>query len=248
MIRRFNYTDRKRITHDRVEIRIKEPEGGGPVSFAGELSLNGLGLSLDAPVIIEAYRGRAADRFRWGSVGAPSPPHDCRLLNVPDNPLFRVKVSHPDGSGKLLAMADHIRPRVEGQRGSLIALKVARDLGKEVWRVDFGDGDDEPILHVNGAIQGIQQDVLRGRAFRALVMPEVLRAVLVNVLIVQEIDMGEDEGQWGPLLDFARSLHRPLDTDGDGPARMKWIDEVVRAFTQKSFKASDLYATVLGGR
>ena len=252
MIRRFNYTDRKRITHDLVEIRIKEPEADGPASFTANLRLNDLELPPTAPVTIEAYRGRAAARFRWGSVGEPNPPPDRRLLNLPDAPLFRVKVSDPDGSGKLLAMANHIRPRPEERKSSLIALTVDQNLGKEVWRVHFGDGDNEPTLYVNGAIQGIQHAVLHDGAFRALVMPEVLRVVLVNALIVQDIDMEDDGAQWGPLLGFARSLHNELPTaseeDLERPARMKWIDEVISAFTKKLFQASDLYASVLGGR
>ena len=250
MIRRFNFTKRKRIEQERVGIEMIEPTDGGPPSFHAGLDFDGLELPANAPVTIEVYRGRTALRFPWGTVGRLTPPLDRRLVNMPDNPSFRVKVVAPDGSGVLLGMANHIRPQREERHGSLVWLD-ASDLGKEVWRLEFGDGN--PTLLVNRDIAGIEAAVQSDAAFRGLVMPEVLRAVIVWALMVGDADPEDDDGEWGELMRFVRSFYdAPLlsaASDGDNrAARMAWADAAVAAFTQKRFRASDDYTAALGRR
>lgn len=251
MIRRFNFTERKRIDQERVEIEVIEAADGGPASFNAEINFDGMELPADAPVTIEAYRGRMAMRFPWGAAGALTPPLDRRLVTIPDNPSFRVTVVAPDESGMLLAMANRIRPRREEHHGSLIWLQPSDELDKEVWRLDFGDGGDRPTLLINRSMPGIEAAALNDDAFHALVIPEVLRAVLVRALIADGADLEDEGGDWSEFLAFARSLHdAPLRSgdDDDRDARMTWIDEAVEAFTRKHFHASDIYAEALGQR
>lgn len=250
MIRRFNFTERKRIDQQRVAVRIEERDDGAPPAFTAELNLDGLELPSDASVIIEAYSGRAALRFAWGEVGALAPPLDRRLVDMPVNPSFRVKVVTPDGSGVLLAMANRVRPHREQHHGSLVWLK-GEDLGKEVWRLQFA-GTGAPTLLVNENIHGIGEAVLHDNAFRGLVMPEVLRAMLTRALVVDNYAPDDEGGDWNELMQFVRGFHaEPLGPDGDGDereARMDWIDAAVAAFTRRHFHASDFYAAALGQR
>ena len=247
MIRRFNFTERKRIEQERVQIEILESGDDRPPEFLATLNLDGMNLPPDAPITIEAYRGRAARRFRWGTVGTPASPLDRLLANIPDNPSFRVKVVASDGSGVLLAMANRIRPRREERQGALIWLEESNLLGKEVWRLDFGDGN--PKLQVNKNISGIETAVLHDDAFRALVMPEVLRATLWHALIIQGEDL-EDAGEWSELVEFVRSFYDApppgaSSSEDERIALLTWIDGAVAAFTQKHFRASDLYMATL---
>lgn len=256
MIRRFNFTERKRIEQERVEIEVTEAADGEPASFNAELNFDGMGLPADAPVTIEAYRGRMAMRFPWGVAGALTPPLDCRLVTIPDNPSFRVKVVAPDRSGMLLAMANRIRPRRDERHGSLLRLEPSDALGKEVWRLEFGDGN--PTLLINQNVPGLDAAVRNDGAFRGLVLPEAMRAVLVRALVVDDADFEDDGGEaeneggdWSEWLRFARSFHdAPLlsGDDDNRAARMMWIDRAVEAFTQKHFRASDIYAEALGRR
>ena len=251
MIRRFNFTGRRRIEQERAGFEVTEATDGGPSTFNATLNFDGMGLPDDAPVTIEAYRGRMAMRFPWGEVGALAPPPDRRLVSVPDNPSFRVKVVASDGSGLLLAMANRIRPRREERRGALLWLKPSDALGKEVWRLEFGDGN--PTLLLNSNVPGIEAAVQNDGAFRGLVFPEAMRAALVRALIVDDADLEDDEGDWSEWLRFARSfLDEPLlsgeDGDVDRAARMAWIDAAVAAFAQKQFRASDAYEAALGRR
>ena len=252
MIRRFNFTERQRIEKERVVIELIEAPDGGDWSFNATLDFDGKSLPPNAPVAIEAYRGRSAMRFPWGTVGALSPPTNRRLANMPENLLFRVKVLAADGSGTLLAMANRIRPHREEHHGALIWLSKSNNLGKEVWRLDFGSGN--PTLLINGDIAGIGAAVREDRAFRGLVMPEVMRAVLVRALIVEDADPEDDdtEKDWGELMGFVRTFYdEPLPSapdDNDRRERMEWIDEAVKAFTRKQFRASDMYAEALERR
>ena len=230
-----------------------EATDGGPASFNATLDFDGMGLPADAPVTIEAYRGRMAMRFPWGAVGELAPPLDRRLVSVPDNPSFRVKVAASDGSGLLLAMANRIRPRREESRGSLLWLKSSDALGKEVWRLEFGDGN--PTLLINSNVHRIEDAALNDGAFQGLVLPEAMRAVLIHALIVDDADLEDDgmgaeneRGDWSEWLRFAGSFHdEPLpsgdDAAADRAAKITWVDAAVAEFTQKRFRASDAYET-----
>ena len=251
MIRRFNFTGRQRIEQERVAFEVTEATDGGPASFNATLDFDGMGLPADAPVTIEAYRGRMAMRFPWGAVGELAPPLDRRLVSVPDNPSFRVKVAASDGSGLLLAMANRIRPRREERRGSLLWLKSSDALGKEVWRLEFGDGN--PTLLINSNVHRIEDAALNDGAFQGLVLPEAMRAVLIHALIVDDADVEDEGGDWSEWLRFAGSFHdEPLpsgdDAAADRAAKITWVDAAVAAFTQKNFHASDIYAEALGRR
>ena len=244
MIRRFNYTQRKRIQQQRISIELHEMDDGSPLTFSANLELGGMGLPSDALVVIIANRDRVAMRFDWGTVASPMPPQDCRLTEIPSNPIFRVMVLAQDDSGRLLALADRIKPKRGSTDNSLLWLQE-EDLGKEVWRLDFADGN--PTMLVNKNIPGVSAAVREDDAFRALVIPEALRAILTRALIVEEYDIEDDEGSWTEWIGFIRNFYDEefpaTADDGDDAARAEWIEGAVEAFTTQRFHASDQYAT-----
>lgn len=250
MKRRFNFTGRKRIAQEGIAINIEQRDDGAPPSFTAEIDLSGLELPLDARVIVEAYSGRAIIRFPWGTVGAMRPPLDRQLVDMPVNPSFRIKVVAADGSGVLLAMANRVRPHREERSGSLVWVE-GKDLGHEVWRLSFA-GTGAPTLLVNENIAGISDAVRNDKAFRALVMPEVLRAMLVRALLVEGYGLDDDAGDWNELIAFVQSFHAETlparERDDDEEARkdrVRWIDRAVGAFTERRFHAGDMYAGTL---
>ena len=245
MIRRFNYTQRKRIEQQRISIELHEDET--PFTFSAELNLDGMGLPPDALLVIIANRDRVAMRFDWGTVAKPAPPQDCRLTDIASNPSFRVMALAADGSGRLLALADGIKPKRGRVNVSLLWMQE-EDLGKEVWRLDFADGN--PTMLVNKNIPGISAAVREDEAFRALVFPEALRSILTRALIVEDYAIDDDEGSWADWIGFVRDFYgedlpaASPDDDGDDTAIAKWIEDAVNAFTTKRFHASDQYANV----
>ena len=245
MIRRFNYTQRRRIEQRRVNIELRETDDDTPMSFSAELDLSGMDLPPDALVVIIANRDRVAMRFDWGTVANPAPPQDYSLTEIPSNPVFRVMILVPDGSGRLLALADRVKPKRGSAQESLLWLQE-EDLGKEVWRLDFGDGN--PTMLVNRNIPNISSAVREDDSFRSLVIPEALRAILTRALIVEDYDVEDDEGSWSEWIGFVRNFYDEefpsISDDEDTTEKMEWIEGVVGAFTEQRFHASDQYAAI----
>lgn len=263
MIRRFNSTGRKTIASSRATVTLRRLENGrhrtapGAAGAAAEdaqwcfdlnLDLDRFGFPPDARIRVEGWRGNAFQRWDWGTVGAPALPNDSQriLKDVPETCQFRVSVIAADDSGRLLGLADKLRPKLPVE--SLLPL-VPADLGSEVWRLDYGQGDDIVVLKVNSELPDFSQAVRKDLVFRGLVMPQVLRSILERALLVEREDPGEPEGRWTPWFGLARRVlpgHDPptlgLDAQDDQVARAeRWIDQVVAAFSAKKVKALEGY-------
>ena len=263
MIRRFNSTGRISIASSRVAVTLRRREGNGRPAprtetapgtpdaqwlFDLKLDLGGLGFPSGARVRVEAWRGNTFQRWDWGSVAAPAEPDESGrvLRDVPETCQFRVSVIAADDSGLLLGLADKLRPKLPVE--SLLPL-VPADLGSEVWRLDYGDGDDMVVLQVNNGLPDFSQTVRNDLVFRALVMPQVLRSILERALLVDREDPEEPEGRWSPWFGLARSIfpsgeppNVSHDAQDDQLARAdRWIDDVVAAFSAEKVKALDGY-------
>lgn len=115
---------------------------------------------------------------------------------------------------------------------------VPADLGGEVWRLDYGQGDDMVVLKVNDRLPDFSQAVRNDAVFRGLVMPQVLRSILERALLVDREDPGELEGRWSPWFDLARNIFPDREPpvvgsnaqDDQVAQADRWIDEVVAAF------------------
>ncbi len=253
MIREFNYTQRKRIDPRHVNIELT-PLDDATRSFNADLTLDDLQLPADAPLVLEASRNNGAMRFDWGTVGCPQPAGDRQLSEVGYPPTFRVMALSPDGSRRILALGNRIKPKwnrgdTPGVQG-LVYLEEA-DLGREVWRLDPGELEGIPVLRVNREVAGISQAVRNDPAFRSLVFPQVLRTILTHILLLEEADPTDTEGgryEWfGFVSQFYPEQCPPLaGLDADAEKRQaalrEWIDGAVKAFTNTRFNASRLYA------
>ena len=112
MIRKFNYTGRKKILRSHVKIDLLRDNKGERFFNAG-LKIAEMALPANAHVYVEAYHRTAYQRFGFGTVSERKIPEDRRLSNFSDStiPLFRVKVVDRSGThGKILAAIDKIRP------------------------------------------------------------------------------------------------------------------------------------------
>src|SRR6185437_11377540 len=108
-IRRFNYTERRRIS--RSDARISLVSQGDATAFDADLHLSGYDLPASANVIIEAYKSPILMRFDLGTIGSARRPASTLLseFEPPEGVKFRVKVVTDETStGRLLAVADQI--------------------------------------------------------------------------------------------------------------------------------------------
>lgn len=253
MIRHFNSTGRRAIRrpHAVVTLRRLKPDGAPEESdhfFDLKLELSSYGFQSDASVRVEAWRGNAFQRWDWGTVGRLAEPAKAArvLRDVPETCRFRVAVVEAGASGRLLGLADKLVPRRSVE--SILPV-VRKDMGSEVWRLEFGEGADIAELWINSRIPGMSDVVRNDSAFRALVMPQVLRSILERGLLIRRERPDDAEGPWRPWFDLAADIlpgqqPPPLEDDAqeDDIARAdRWIDQVVAAFAQKRVKAFDLY-------
>ena len=247
--RRLNYTQRSRISQQMVTIVLHKPEDDSQTAtFDFEMDLESLELPQDALVRVEAYNGRSAMRFDWGTVSHLTPPTYCHLHSVPFPPRFRVMALAPDGSGRLLALGDKLTPRWEDERSSLLPVEFT-ELGMEVWRLNFDENGGNPVLEVNKDIEDINYAVRHDEAFRSLVLPEVLRSILTRALVVEGENPDDDEegGNWQPWMRFVKDFYHEEypqisdDEDLDKTAIVGWIDRAVTAFTDKRFRAKTFF-------
>ena len=251
MISRINRTGRKRIHRRDVGLRLRTAVRGEAPIFDLDLWLANYGFPANAHVRVEAWRSNASQRWNYGTVGQRKPPPDGerRLTEVPAGAKFRVLVVAVDGSGRLLGHAPNLRP--EMPLDSLLPLEERDDLGEEVWRVDFGEEGENPVLLANSSIPGISETVRRDPAFRALVMPEVFRTILTRMVLVDRASPDDDEDPWADWFGIARAYlpdaERPylgglrnVEPVDDRDAR-DWIDQVVREMARKPLNAANAY-------
>ncbi|NLI29301.1 MAG: hypothetical protein GX423_04390 [Nitrospiraceae bacterium] len=239
MIRKFNYTGRRKIPRSAVSFQLSGV-GAGSFSFEASLSLKGLHLPPEAEVFVEAYRGASLMRFPYGCAGNPTAPDRTVLeqLSPGGIPLFRVKVVL---DGRIIASVDRIVPRLDvaepHDRLCLLPVEFV-ELGDLVWQLDLSDA--RPILQVNAAIEGIREIVRSDTHFFSLVYPEIVRQILRHILIRENYDDDEcDPDDWqSHWIRFVEDLpgvsplpaRTVLTTEQD---KEFWIGNAVLAFCRK---------------
>ena len=252
MIRRLNRTGRIQISRADVTVQLRRTEGTEPPIFDLDLPLDDYGFPSDARIRVEAWRSNAVQRWDFGTVGSLTPPpdEDRRMRDVPRSSQFRVLVVAGDGSGRLLGHLPSIRP-LQPQESLLPVEEVGEDqLGAEVWRIDFGDGGDSPVLLLNSTVTDISEIVRTDTPFRSLVMPAVLRTVLTQAVIDQRADPDDDEqSSWNGWFQLAERLHPDAEapslgfeaSDSEIDEAKNWIESVVRTFAKDRVDAAGKY-------
>jgi hypothetical protein len=241
MIRRLNYTGRRRIARSQVMVRLV-PAADGVWSFDADFTLAEHDFPAESSVFIEAYNATSYMRFGFGMVGRAAVPPDRRLTEITPTPLpkFRLKVvDRSRRHGQLLGVADKLVALLPDEelehKQSLLPVEF-HDLGEQIWRLDLTDW---PVLELNSRIADLGEIARSADWFLGLVYPEVVRRILHTALIeLDQTDPDFDESEWTCLwLRFACSLpgvSRPPDGESeDARVRQReWIEEAVQAFSR----------------
>lgn len=236
MIRRFNFTGRRRITRDRISITLTVKNGRAE-NFKATLDME----DLDGPefenarVLVDACHRIDVKRYDFGAVkNLIHPNTDLDFLkDCGENLRFRVLVVDPS-SRRILASAEKIRPMRVGGRPLLDVYFV--DLGQRAWKLEFV-GDGAPRLLVNKCIP--KHFPTSQPEFITYILPAVLQQILSHIIFVDEIgDIEEDDTDWrNEWLDFAKLYSReevPIldkeDEHFDEDEVESWIEDVVEDF------------------
>jgi len=240
MIKRVNFTGRRRIARHHVRIEV---HNGRPATFNATIDLDGVQFPAGAKVYLELMSAGSSlvKRFDFGAAGAIVPPEDRRLTNLdPDRAFFALKVvDQSKRFGQILGIAENIRPDfADGEKDAAtqgILPIVEAELGQQLWDIDFGEHN--LCLRVNANVPGLVDRARWDPLFYAVVFPAVIRQVLDRAIRTNaEVDEASDK--WPVLwLRFGKQLHPEQVTPPSGQEadedRDDWIEAVVDAFCAK---------------
>lgn len=239
MIRRLNYTGRRKIPRSSVTVRLIRT-AGNLYAFSIDVDLAGCGFPAQLSVFVEAYNATSYMRFDFGAAGEIHSPVDTRLTEITASamPKFRLKiVERAEQCGRLLGVVDKLIPLQPDedvvQKQSLLAVDY-RDLEDQIWRLDLTDW---PVLELNNRIDGIGEIAYSNHEFLGLVYPEVVRRILREIVLEQEItDPNFDDSEWTTLwlryvCNFPGVEAPPEGRSEEARARqIEWIERAVAAF------------------
>ncbi len=255
-IKRVNFTGRRRITRDCVDIAVHD---GQPRTFDATIKLEGLSFLSHyshAAVYLEATCAGSSviKRFEFGEVGKLQLPTNRTLTDLEgENVFFTLKVvDRTEQYGRILGIAEHIRPQkagkqtVAGRRGILPIEPV--ELGQQLWQLEFREHD--VFLLVNKSIPGLVDRVRSDPVFYAAIYPEVVRRILSEA-IAQNVEIEDEADQWPVLwLRFGTQLHaskqEPPRANDPDDIREEWIESVVDAFCE-THALKDKYVVATSG-
>jgi hypothetical protein len=251
MIIRVNFTGRRRIPRDRVEIAVYE---GQPRTFDAAINLDGIPLLPHAAVYLEAMCAGSTviKRFAFGEVGDIKPPKNRALVDLDgENVFFTLKViDRTEQFGRILGIAEQLRPQkagkqtVAGRRGLLPIEPV--ELRQQLWKLEYREHD--VFLLVNKNVPGLIDRFRSDPFFHAAVYPDVVRQIL-TLAIAANVETDEEDNRWPVLwLRFGKKLH-PANADAPKPDdpeedREAWVEEIVDAFCEVH-ALKDKYVTAI---
>lgn len=237
--RRINSTNRKRIGHEAVDIRLLETQPGAPQRATAALDLGALEFPPTASVAIEAYRSSSLMRFDCGTVADLHVPEVMELdeIDAGGTVQFRVKVvDQEEVVGRLLGSASRIRPKSKDDgdgRRSLLPIKYD-DLGPVIWSVG-GDEDEPPALVLNYRATGIETRILDDPLVRGILMPAAFRIVLERLVSLSPPDDDEEDWkqEWLRFCEEELGVQgSPFEEDADG--KVEWLKEAVATFAERA--------------
>jgi hypothetical protein len=252
MIKRVNFTGRRRIPRNRVDIAVYD---GQPRTFDASIDLSGLSLLSQAVVNLEATCAGSTmvERFEFGDVSNVSPPRNRKIAELEgENLFFTLKiVDRSEQFGRIVGIAEHIRPEragkqtVTGRRG-ILPIEPS-DLGQQLWQLEFREHD--VFLLVNKDAPGLIDRVHSDPLFYAAVYPAIVRRVLKEA-IAQNVEPDEQDDRWPVMwLRFGKNLHPekedPPRSDDPEEDVDNWVEQIVDNFCN-SHSLRDKYVSATG--
>jgi len=233
-MRSFNYTGRKRITHESVLLAIYTGSDGVN-TFSAEFDLSGYKFPSESKVVVEAYYQANWMRFNYGTISQQCAPSQINLDEFTDieDIKFRVKVTDST-KDTILGLADKIKPvindRLDFEDDEILPVKCA-DLNGSIWKVEYSDDDGTTLVIDKGL--GDKNILAADLELRALIAPAAMREILIRIFLHEKhYDMDDNEDWRTKWLIFCKNLgfvDFPTDR-ADIEDIYEWIDNVVAKF------------------
>jgi hypothetical protein len=254
MIKRVNFTGRRRVPRDRVQIEVFD---GNPRKFNATIDLNEIQLLPNAVVFLEAMcaGSNVIERITCGKVEELLPVQNRPLNEIDgENVFFTLKIVDCTTKpfGRIIGIAENIRPEragkqtASGRRGILPI--EPRDLGEELWQLEFKE--KHVFLLVNKLVPGLVDRARSDPLFYSIVYPDVVRRILFKAF-QEGVEIDDEEELWSVMwLRFGKGLHPARENPPTGPDREDewedWIEDVADAFCLKHEMKSKYLAAVGG--
>lgn len=233
MPRRFNYTDRKLIEQQDIDIQLVF--AGDHVSFLPKIGFSKHAFPASAHTFIEVFRKAQLVRFDFGPVSSPGLCDGGSLdefggASGAMGLQFQVKVVDTV-TKNILALSKPVRAGNDpgGGADSILPLGRLPQDDPRIWSVDFTDG---PTLYINHALE---VQVTQKEYFIALVYPAVLQQVLEYAFLYHRDEEFEWCDKWKQYVcDIRHAPPFPI-VDPTEPQETQdeqirtWIDQAVRA-------------------
>lgn len=243
---RLNYTGRKRIFREHVQIQMVEVREGSYKPDM-QLELESYGFPASAEISLELNNRESLWRRSFGTVGSPgfSGPRVISPLSAAVPLYARLKViNRSSGTARILGLMRKTRifgesSPVQGSASRSFVEVEPADLGEQVWALDIPNDEEEfPVIQVNKRIPNARAMVM-DPLFRSAVMPMVLERILERIMIGHGFRDFESSSPWGQILTYADrivsadSLRGLPEGAWDAAAVgsiIDWIQEVARVW------------------
>lgn len=239
MKRVLNYTGRKKINKEKVSINFVRRDNSVIAFDLKKLDIDDLQLPDDAKIFVDAYYRTELKRFDFGTVAERVYPPSLSLTDLAnrENLKFRILIVNQSDC-RILAHAAGINTFETAEKKSILPVEF-KDLGNEIWRIEYEGDEGSPILCLNNKIPNIQNIARQDPHFMIYVYPAVIREILIHMIFIDEVDsIANPSVDWhGDWVKFStsRGVNPPqtlnhTDENFDKDAALKWIDSVVTAF------------------
>jgi hypothetical protein len=236
MKRKLNFTGRKRIPKENIKIELNR-ENEKIKSFDAQINTENLELPKNSNVIVETYFKTELYRYSFGTIGKIEQPSSTDLSHIGFSENLRFRVIVTDDNGKILAMAERIRALNDTEKKSILPV-MTKDIGNQLWQLDFPGNEEGPILILNSKIFGIENFAKNDPQFKLSVLPAVLREILTKMIFIDTIPDPEDitidwHKTWLDFVNYTLKVENQpkiLDPHSDDfiPEDVEeWIDRVV---------------------
>jgi hypothetical protein len=248
MKRRINFTGRKKIMQESVELNVTDLNTPN-VAFSCSADLGRYNFPESAAVFLDVYRDKyIRQRYDLGTVGSPVKIRDEKIPKFSSYPVltYRITVTDQGQGGKLiLGRSSPILFTSSGpgsSASSILPLKFQKNMN-QVWRIDVESG--KPVLLINSGITGIEEKIRNDVLFRHSIFPAVLREILFYLFILKQPDKEDETTQkWIQYISETLGFHDDLDilTDEsdedegtDSESGMEVIESIIEKFSCKNF-------------
>ena len=241
MIRRFNYTGRRKIPRERINITLSGL--GLERRFTLGVNFEGFKFPEIAKIFVDANYKGIYQRFDFGTVGNFVQPENTFLTDLPETELVFFDVLVIDETqeiGLILGNASGIPASTQNLPNDRIPLLYVNqtDLKDQIWRLTFDGDDNRPILEINNRIEGLYDLAKNDRSFTSLVYPIAFREVLKFILSEGNYDAGEPgwRTDWLIFIDKILGIKiMPENNDNHEltPEQEQWVDDCINSYCRK---------------